>query len=147
MLCALEPYTQYMIGCHKYICIYARPPSHVPYVAFLPPDSTCVTLALPSFPFLSSRLSFSVPVIDRDPECVPNSNTIGVLLAIRNSVSVGSGWVSVFTALGFWEGRARASQCHLAAGMVQRIEHKICMWDDILLVMFLISTSAFVKKT
>jgi hypothetical protein len=62
-------------------------------------------------------------------------------------MSVGSGWVSVFTASWLGEGRARATQCHLAAGRLQRIENKICMWYDILLVMLLISTLEFVKKT
>ena len=137
---------------HKNIVInfykfMADPQLHTAVCIFPPTIWHLYTLALPSFPLLSPGLSYSVPVIDRNPECALNSYTISVLLAVRNSVSLESGWVSVFTASWFWEGRERATQCHLAAGRWNRIEHKICTWYDILLVMFLISTPAYVKNT
>ena len=69
---------QYMFYCHTFLWIHSRSPSHVPYLALLPPDGTCVALVLPS-PFSLSFLpclSLLVPVNDLEPECRLNSHKI-----------------------------------------------------------------------
>jgi len=62
---------QYMFYCHTFLWIHGRSPLHVPYLALLPPDGTCVALVLspPCFPLLSSLRFILLPVIDLDPEC------------------------------------------------------------------------------
>jgi hypothetical protein len=145
MLCALKTFTPNMIYCHKSY-VFTSDLFHTCRMRLSSLQIALASLLPFPFPFLSPRLSFSVPVIDRDPGCALNSYTIGVLLAIQNSVSAVSGWVSVFTATWFCEGRARATQCHLAAGRLHSMENKICTWYDILLVMFLNSTPAFVTE-
>jgi hypothetical protein len=66
--------------CHTFLWIRSRIPSHVPYLALLPPDGTCVALVLPLLPFPSILpcLSLLVLVIDLDSEYRLNSHKTGL---------------------------------------------------------------------
>jgi hypothetical protein len=101
---------QYMISCHKFLWIHGRSSSHGPYVAFLTPDGICIPLGVCFFPFLSILpFTFDPCHFPWPWECRLNSHKIGVLLAIQNSVSVGSDLGSIFIGLWYWEGRARVT--------------------------------------
>jgi hypothetical protein len=100
--------------------IRGRSPSHVPCVVLLSSDGTCVSLAIPYFPFLSFFPSLSFPVADLGPACKLKSHKFGVFLAIQISVSVGQAgercsWPRDFERGGGQEGH----KCHLERGKFQ----------------------------
>jgi hypothetical protein len=111
----------------------------VPHVAFRPPDGTFLSRALVSFPLLSSLpllfsftfvlasslflyfrpcLSLLSSVNELYPEYRPNSCKIGVFRPFQNSVSVWSGWGSLFRASCFERGGEDRLNCHIGGGKI-----------------------------
>ena len=132
---------QYMVCYHQFVWIdgisftraIKRASFHMTVASFLSPLS------------LSLDYHFWLLSLTETLSADWKATKISAFLAIKNSVSVGSGWEFVLLAPSFREVRARATWV-LSRGWRHTVEHKIYTCYDILLVIFVLSTTGLANN-
>ena len=92
-------------------------------------------------------LSILVPVIDIDPQCRPTVTKLLSNLSFKISFLFCPAAVRCSLRRGFERRRQQRKKCHLEGGNIHKAEPKTCMYQDILLVIFVLSTYELVQNT
>lgn len=142
MPCALNPFPpQYVIYSHKCLWIDSKFPSHMLYVAFLPPNGTCVPLALHLF------LTFHFWSLSLTSNLSADWTVTKLVLSLPFQLPFlldPTGGGSIFRASRCWG--QKWHKCQLKGGNILTVEHKLCRCYDILLVILILSTPKLVKN-